>query len=102
MENRNIQSLGSSNQSNHIQSLEQKKYKSVSSDVIESKNNSDKATLSAEAQVLSKSLSELGNVSDVRTDKVAALKEQVDSRTYEIKYQNVAARIEQLLHQISD
>ena len=102
MENRNIQSLGSSNQTNHIQSLEQKKYKTASSEMLEQKSSSDKATLSVEAQVLSKSLSELSTVSDVRADKVAALKEKVESGTYEVKYQNIAARIEQLLLQISD
>ena len=102
MENRNIQPLSSSNQSSHIQGLEQKKYKSASSEMMESRAQSDKATLSVEAQVLSKSLSELGNVSDVRADKVAAIKEQVETGTYEVKYQNIAAKIEQLLEKISD
>ena len=102
MENRNIQSLSSSNQPSHIQNLEQKKYKSTSSDILETRNQSDKATLSVEAQVLSKSLSELGNVSDVRAEKIAAIKEQVETGTYEVKYQNIAAKIEQLLQKISD
>jgi negative regulator of flagellin synthesis FlgM len=102
MENRNIQSLGSSNQSSHIQGLEQKKYKAVSNEMVEQSSKSDKATVSVAAQVLSKSLNELGNVSDVRAEKVAALKEQVETGTYEVKYQNIAGKIEQLLQQISD
>jgi flagellar biosynthesis anti-sigma factor FlgM len=102
MENRNIQSLASSNQPSHIQGLEQKKYKAASTDTVETRNQSDKATLSVEAQVLSKSLSELGIVADVRADKVAAVKEQIDAGTYEVKYQNIAAKIEQLLLKVSD
>ncbi|MBI9047901.1 MAG: flagellar biosynthesis anti-sigma factor FlgM [Anaerolineaceae bacterium] len=102
MENRNIQSVGSSNQSNRVQSMEQKKYKATSADGVEHTPNSDRATLSVEAQVLAKSLSALNSIDDVRQEKVTAIKEKIDSGTYEVKYQNIASRIEQLLQQISD
>jgi flagellar biosynthesis anti-sigma factor FlgM len=101
VDNGNIPSLNSS-QTNRIQSMEQKKYKAASTENLESLPPSDKATVSVEAHVLAKSVAALNTVDDVRQEKVAMIKEKIDSGTYEIRYQNIAYRIETILKQISD
>jgi len=101
VENGNIPSLNASH-TNRVQSVEQKKYKNVSSEQLDTSPQSDKATVSAEAQMLAKSISALNAVDDIRQEKVIAIKEKIDTGTYEIKYQNIASRIENILKQISE
>lgn len=101
VENSNIPSVNSSHTS-MIQGMEQKKYKASSSESTENAPQSDKATVSAEAQVLSKSIAALNDVDDVRQEKVAEVKQKIESGTYEIKYENIASRIGNILKQISE
>ncbi len=101
VENGNIPSVNASHTS-MIQGMEQKKYKAASTESTENTPQSDKATVSAEAQVLSKSIAALGDVDDVRQEKVTAIKQEIDNGTYEIKYENIASRIGNILKQISE
>jgi negative regulator of flagellin synthesis FlgM len=101
VENGNIPSVNSSHAS-MIQGMEQKKYKTASVESTENAPQSDKATVSVEAQVLSKSIAALNDVDDVRQDKVDAIKQKIDTGTYEIKYENIASKIGNILKQISE
>lgn len=100
-ENGNIPSVNASH-TPMIQGMEQKKYKAASAENNENAPQSDKATVSAEAQVLSKTIAALNEVEDVRQEKVAEVKQKIEAGTYEIKYENIASRIGNILKQISE
>lgn len=53
----------------------------------------DVAHLSEEAQLLSKAFSSLEGTPEVREEKVAALKAQIDAGSYNINYDEVARRL---------
>ena len=99
IENGNISPL-SSGQTNRVQPLEQNKYKAAYIDNGEPESKSDKATLSSAAQVLSKSISVLNNIDNVREQKVASLKNEIESGTYQVQYKNIASKIEGILQQL--
>jgi|WetSurMetagenome_2_1015567.scaffolds.fasta_scaffold429528_2 negative regulator of flagellin synthesis FlgM len=101
MENGKISSVGSG-QTNRVLSADQNKYKAAMSESQESVVQSDMATVSAEAQVLAKSLSVLNEVDDVRQEKVTAIKNKIETGTYEINYQNIALKIQGVLEQIPE
>ncbi len=101
VENGNIPSVNKSHAS-LIQAMDQKKYKAAVPENAENASHIDKATVSTQGQVLAKSIAALNSVDDVRQEKVTALKQQIESGTYEIKYENIASRIESILKQISE
>ena len=101
IENGNISSVGSG-QTNRVQPMEQNKYKMASVENNETEVKHDKATLSSAAQVLSKSLTALNDVDDVRQEKVTAIKKEIESGTYEVQYKNIASKIEGILQQLSE
>jgi flagellar biosynthesis anti-sigma factor FlgM len=56
-------------------------------------DTTDQAALSEKARVMNKARASMDAIPEVRMDKVSALKEKVDSNTYQIPFEELAHRL---------
>jgi flagellar biosynthesis anti-sigma factor FlgM len=56
-------------------------------------DTTDQAALSEKARVMNKARASMDAIPEVRMDKVSALKEQVDSNSYQIPFEELAHRL---------
>jgi len=67
--------------------------KTAGTDAAQSSSGTDRVTLSDNAKLVSQAAREAQDASDIRTDKVASLKAQVDAGTYQPNSTKIAEKL---------
>jgi flagellar biosynthesis anti-sigma factor FlgM len=62
-------------------------------DVSGTKNGSDRAFFSSDAQILGKAMDELKNAGDVRSDRLDEIRQKIANGEYQINYDELAKRL---------
>lgn len=90
---KNVINQVNANQADMLTQVDSSKAARTQAQQTENMGGKDRATLSREAQLLSRAMAAFDGTSEVRSEKVEALRAQILSGEYQIPYQELARRL---------